>query len=114
MKTITNHPVCCLSRGPALPCLAVILAMVLSSSSLRADAVAGVPIPDATILERGPDHRVWQTVQQVQDGKDTVLVTNSFVEVQTGLHRFDPDLKQYVETDPRLELFQDGAVGMNL
>jgi hypothetical protein len=35
---------------------------------------------------------------------------NVFVELQTGLHRWDAGRQAWIETTPRLEPFQDGAV----
>jgi hypothetical protein len=64
------------------------------------------------IVERAPHHRVWlHTVQNRLPDGSIQLQTNSWVELRTGLHRWD---NGWVETSPRIELFHDGAVVRNL
>jgi len=70
------------------------------------------PPPQQSVIDRGPHHRTWQTVRQVQRGDSTFLRTNSYTELQNGLHRWTE--QGWVETDPAIELFQDGAVVRNL
>src|SRR5437016_752205 len=38
------------------------------------------------LIERGPNHRVWETVLSVTNGDDVILQTNRFTEVASGMH----------------------------
>src|SRR5262245_9222168 len=69
-------------------------------------------LPEPTITEKGPHHRTWGTVREVQTARGIRSQTNSYVELQTGLHRWTD--QGWVETDPRIEIFQDGAIVRNL
>jgi hypothetical protein len=68
---------------------------------------------EPTIVAKGPHHRTWQTTREVlaPDGSART-VTSSYVELQGGLHRRTE--QGWTETNPRLELFQDGAVAREL
>jgi len=73
-------------------------------------AFAGAAAP--VIAERGPHHRTWANVREIQTPRGVTLETNTYVELQTGLHRWTD--QGWVETDPRIEIFQDGAIVRNL
>src|SRR2546426_5942194 len=87
----------------------IALALLLPCGAKAAEANP-IALPEPTIKEKGPHHRVWETVRAVEVGDRTILKTNSYTELQSGLFRWDADLNDYVETDPRIEPFQDGAV----
>ena len=57
----------------------------------------------ALTSEKGPHHRVWQTVTEttLPNGK-TKNHTNSFVEVQTGMHYFEDG--QWLESSEQIEV----------
>src|SRR5688572_4461251 len=65
-------------------------------------------------LDRGRDHVRWRTTNQVQTAQGVVNVPSEYVQVESGLHRFDQNTASWVVTDPRFELFQDGAILRNL
>src|SRR5438477_9545076 len=80
----------------------------------RAQAEIGNP-PSPMVIEKGPHHRTWQVAHVSDIAGQPVTNYTSYVELQNGLHRFDPGLNVWVETDsPHIELFNDGAVVRNL
>ncbi len=88
--------------------------LVLASplAALPLQTAAAADIRDWSVSDRGPSHRTWQRVSQYEAANGrTIYRTNSFVELQTGLHRWD---QGWVETSPEIELFQDGAVVRHL
>src|SRR5580765_7356120 len=96
-----------------------VLALLLAGHFLRlalpnASAELGHGPPEPTITERGLHHRRWETAYITERGGRVVTNLQHYTELQTGLHRLDPDVKDFVETDPRIELFQDGAVVRHL
>src|SRR6266566_3118172 len=81
--------------------LGFVLALALLQSAIAPGA--DVPLPaQQTVIERGAHHRTWQTVRQVQRGDSTFLRTNSYTELQNGLHRWTE--QGWIETDPAIEL----------
>lgn len=80
---------------------AVVLATLLTVSSLRGQEYA--------ITERGPNHRVWsRTVwTQLRSGRQ-VARTNTFVELQTGMHYLENG--QWLESREVIEGYPGGAV----
>jgi len=62
----------------------VLFLMPLGTSA----AIVAAPPPKvgATVVSRGLDHRVWQTVRAVQSGDRTFLRTNAYKELKTGMH----------------------------
>src|SRR5437879_4893563 len=91
--------------------IAILLALAVLQTPLAPGADVPLP-PQQSVVDRGPHHCTWQTVRQVQRGDSTFLRTNSYTELQNGLHRWTE--QGWVETDPAIELFQDGAVVRNL
>src|SRR5262245_21120502 len=79
---------------------------LMLSAVVQADSLTN------TEIDRGPNHRVLQNVTQIQTPRGPRLQTNRIVEVQGGLHRWTD--QGWVTTDPKFELFQDGAVVRNL
>src|ERR1043165_6270002 len=101
----TAHPANCI----------LLLPMLLLPSPVPAAAAKDLPPPPPPrITGKTLLSRTWETVQQLQVGDRTILKTNSYIALQNGLHKFDPALNDYVETDCRIEPFQDGAVVRNL
>jgi hypothetical protein len=95
MRTLITLPTCVL---------------VLSATS----AFSGqLPAQAVRIVDRNAHHRTWEAVQEIRaaDGR-LRLQTNSYVELQGGMHRLSEE--GWVETDPKIEQFQDGAVIRNL
>jgi hypothetical protein len=74
---------------------------------------ASIRASEPRVVDRGPHHRTWETTREMPtpDGK-TRTETGSYVELQGGLHRWTE--QGWVETNPRIEVFQDGAVARNL
>ena len=59
-------------------------------------------------LEAGPDHRLWETVEEVATPEGTILVTNRVEQVETGLNFLGPD-GSWIISSPRLEVAKDGS-----
>jgi Bacterial Ig domain len=60
------------------------------------------------VTERGPHHRVWSKSSWVTNMTERVALTNSYVELATGLHYWDPLANQWRESDPSFELDDQG------
>jgi hypothetical protein len=81
----------------------VLLAIVLS---LHGQDPAAQSVSAPTVAERGPHHRVWETVFQSTDANGvTEWTTNSYNEIQTGLHYWEDG--QWKESVPAFEYFAD-------
>ena len=66
---------------------------------------------DLVELDRGPHHRTWARVADLQTPTGIRPRTNvTVVELQGGLHRWDADQNRWVVSSPRIDLFQDGAL----
>ena len=61
----------------------VLLPWLAPAAELAAPAPA--PLPEPAIIERGAHHRKWQTVTAVQAGARTVLKTNTYLELGSGI-----------------------------
>ena len=77
-------------------------------------AYTAIPEPQPVTFEvdRSPHSRTWQTVRLAETDDGVTLATNRFEELQTGLHRWTE--QGWLVTDPRIELFRDGAIARNL
>src|SRR5258705_11966601 len=84
-----------------------VAAALMLSAVVQADSLSS-----NTEVSRGPDHRILQNFRQIQTPRGPRFQTNQIVEVQGGLHRWTD--QGWVITDPKFELFQDGAVVRNL
>lgn len=87
---------------------AVTLPSAAEGQGARAANVAVSTEP--VVTDVGPNHRRWtrQQVLQLPDGRTRTNVT-SYVELESGLHRWDAATGQYVATDPGLEILPDGS-----
>lgn len=66
---------------------------------------SGMSSSSPTIAERGPHHRVWQSVTQTTDANgESIYQTNSYTEIQTGLHYWDEG--QWKESVPEFEFYE--------
>jgi len=69
------------------------------------EAISSEPV----VVERGPDHRVWERVTtQVLPNGESILRRSSYEEIATGMHYLKDG--QWVESKEIIELFQGGAV----
>src|SRR5438876_113534 len=68
-------------------CIIALGACVGFAAPVHADVAAArqVSPPEPVVIDRGPHHRTWQTVRQVQEGDRTVWRTNSYQELGTGM-----------------------------
>src|SRR5262249_22852059 len=75
-----------------------------------AHCLAAVVQGEASITERGPHHRMWsrQDVSTLPDGS-TVTNVASFVELGSGIHRWDSQAGQWVDASDLLEIAADGS-----
>src|SRR3989442_371444 len=71
---------CLLSCRPALLAL-LLLIPSFAKAALDANAVV---LAAPTIKEKGPHHRVWQTVDALQIADRTIYKTNSYTELQSA------------------------------
>lgn len=62
------------------------------------------------VVERGPDHRVWQTYQTETNSRNqTIIHTNSYTELQMGLH-FKGDNGEWEESQEAFDIQPGKAV----
>jgi hypothetical protein len=103
-----------------------LLAFLFSSASLVAqqfpdpqkpsadsgDAAARI---QATLLSRAPDHRIWQRVTRTKDPLtgSTVLMTNLFTELATGITHWNADHSALVDSSPEISITPVGAKATN-
>jgi hypothetical protein len=81
--------------------------MVLFSCAVSSLAAA----PDYSVVERGPNHRVFQQVVSSTDARGRVLyTTNSYTELSSGMHFQDPRSGQWIESQEVIESFPGGAI----
>jgi RHS repeat-associated protein len=67
--------------------------------------------PASSIVERGPHHSVHQrTISRISPEGRTYLVTNSFVELASGLNFWNGDQGRWEPSREIIEVFQDAAV----
>lgn len=83
-----------------------LLSLWLGGAPCLAAVVQGEP----AITERGPHHRVWsrQDVRTLPDGR-AVTNISSFVELGSGIHRWDAQAGQYVDASDAIEIAADGS-----
>src|SRR6266576_3863975 len=68
------------------------------------DAKAASP-GEATIVERGSNHRVWRRVEDIQIGKRTRQQVHQYTEMATGMHYTKPDAPgQWFESKEVIEI----------
>ena len=71
---------------------------------------------EATIIERGPHHRLWQRVEvETNDflGQVVYRTNIAYAELETGMHFLSKD-GEWAESRPEIELLEDGAAATNL
>lgn len=92
-----------------LPLLILLLPGVPARAAV---AAAESKVSTPVIVERGPHHRVWRQ-EQVTTLPDGRLRTNStsHTELASGMHRWDAQTDHWIEAEPRIELFGEGALG---
>jgi len=59
-----------------------------------------------TVVDSGPNHRVWQTVSVDELGQTNV---SSYTELATGLNYWNPAKGQYEESKEQFQIMQDGS-----
>ena len=60
------------------------------------------------VTERGPHHRVWSKSSWDTNMTERVMALNSYTELATGLHYWDPLASQWRESDPSFEFDDQG------
>lgn len=68
-------------------------------------------IKSARVVERGSHHAKWETVQEVADpiSGETISVTNSYVQLETGLH-YQDERGEWQESSEEIEVQPGAAV----
>jgi RHS repeat-associated protein len=86
-----------------------IVLLLLSGISIFGDAPRFKGALEPVVIERGPHHRVWQTVTEYenQDG-GTLYTTNSYVELATGLHYLENG--EWVDANEQIEVENGRAI----
>ena len=87
--------------------LAIQLLAAQGSASEQSQSETG-PLPEYSIVERGPHHRVWQRTETHTgpDGKQYSIV-HSYTELATGMHYLKDE--QWVESKAEIEILPNGA-----
>jgi hypothetical protein len=71
---------------------------------------AAAPVP----LDVGPHHVRWRETRRVDAPQGPVDRNFEYVQLESGLNRWDPAAAKWVPTDSTIELFRDGAIVRNL
>jgi hypothetical protein len=80
-----------------------VIALFVSALSLHGQTAANLA---SSVVERGPHHRIWESVVQNTDANGvTEWTTNSYREIQTGLHFWEDN--QWKVSVPEFEYFAD-------
>src|SRR5436309_8311884 len=81
---------------------------ILLLAQLLAVSAVGAQL-ETTIVERGPHHRIWQTIR-TQTAPDGSTVTNisSYSELATGMHYQENG--KWLESQAQIEITDRGAV----
>lgn len=93
-------------------CSSSLLLVTLHTHPLPAQERAGQAVEkSARVIERGAHHAKWESVREVVDPESgqTVSVTNSYVQLETGLH-FEDEQGQWVEASEEIEIIPGFAV----
>jgi len=92
-------------------------AQVTPPPSNQAPALSSQSSPSAigsySIVERGPNHKVWQSVSWVTNSLNGSVrpVKHSYVEIQTGMSHFVGG--QWVDSNPQIQVTATGAQATN-
>jgi hypothetical protein len=86
--------------------VATILLVSRSSGAQLLTEVTGPPF----IQEEGAHQRVWSRITTRERNGQLQYVTNSFVQLQTGLNRWSALENKWVESSDEIELFLNGAI----
>jgi hypothetical protein len=71
---------------------------------------SNIKVGDYSVIERGPHHATWQRVlSRVEHGR-TIAVTNSYVELASGLSFFNPKLGKWQASREEWQAYSDGIV----
>src|SRR5206468_9899290 len=95
------------------------LGLVLSAALFSPCLNAQVSLPLATsgpvVVETGPHHRVWQTVDVgLDESGRQVATTNSYTELTTGLNFWNPVASRWEESKAQFQITKDGnAIATN-
>ena len=89
--------------------LTVLLPLATGIQSNAMAAPRAAQIPEPTVVERGPNHRVWQRVLPIvlPNGQPSSRIAR-YTELAVGLHYLKDG--QWLETQEEFELFPDGAI----
>lgn len=80
------------------------LSVALPQAQEQADHVSAV-------MERGPHHSIWRTISHGQDEDgDETITTNSFVEIASGLNRWDEQSRQYIAASDEIEIINGAGI----
>ena len=106
----------CIRRTLATKLSWLVIALAMSLAPIpqagAAPAVGRAVSTTPTITDRGPHHRVWKnlTVVSGQDGR-TRTNASSYVELGSGMHRWDARVGQWVDAEAVIAIEGNTAVG---
>lgn len=66
--------------------------------------------PAQTIIERGPHHNIFQTIESEEVDGQTLFRTNQFTQLGSGLNYWDAQQNAWVPSSNEIELLPSGAV----
>jgi len=99
-----------------VPIFLWIVAAIINLPPSCASAAEAKPDGGGTVIQRGPNHRIIRqsSEDKLPNGK-TRLRNFDIVELQSGMHRFDPSANggTWVSTSDELHLTDGGAIGTN-
>jgi hypothetical protein len=109
-SAFASHP---MKTSPRLLALLLLPALVsLPAGSAWSQQREALPeLKSARVVERGSHHAKWETVQEVADpiSGETISVTNSYVQLETGLHYLDEG-GEWQESSEEIEVQPGAAV----
>ena len=89
-----------------------VVALLASVLSLHGQTSLGLSRSPYVVVERGPHHRVWQSVSSESGPSgETLWSTNSYVELETGACYQENG--QWVDASEGIEIHPDGAIAQH-
>src|SRR5438093_1795160 len=99
------------THSPMKTISSLLAAMALCSPSLSAQVSPPAATTGPVSVDAGPHHRTWQTVKVERDNLGrSVTITNSYVELATGMNVWSETEGNWVAASDEIELVNGGAV----
>jgi hypothetical protein len=86
----------------------IVIALGVVAQNAQLTAVPADSSPQYQVVERGPNHAVWQRVEvETNEVGEVLTTTNSYVELQTGKHYLENG--QWQESSTEIQITPEGA-----